>query len=247
MEPLREALVAVESQQKTLDVYAAEETRVSELTAQFSTRNVRVTHQPMPSGTDREFIVIRNPAGEFCGALGLNHLQSLLSPEIHPPWTLADSDVNLAEVLDFLDNTLFSSYDRRQMLAVTREIEERAWRANCGLLYVGFQNSTALAAQTPVYNRFARESALTVRVFIEDELEGSPERVLDETVDVISASGTEIGQFWFVLFDGGQSEQNACGLLAEEREPDHYYGFWTFDPGRIDALITSLETVYNGR
>lgn len=243
MDTLREAFDTVEMQQQTLDVYTDEPTVTSELQAQFSTRNVRVVSQQLSPGDGDGFIIIRDTAGQFRGALGLDQLEALLSPEIHLPWELSDSGVRHADVLDFLDNTIFSSYDRRQMLAVTREIEERAWRENSGALHVGFQNSTAFTAQVPVYNRLARESSLAVRIYITDEWETE----VDESIDIVAETGDEIGQFWFVLFDGGETDLNACGLLAEEQTPNNYYGFWTFDPDRLDEIITYLETTYGGR
>ena len=243
MDSLRDAFAAVESRQTTLEVYADDDETTEELERQFSTRNVRVVGRPAPSSADRGFVVVRDADGEFLGALGIGHLDAIVSPKIHPPWVIAETDADYAAVFDFLENSVFTSYDRRQMLVVAREIEERAWRAGTGTLFAGFQNASAFNAQRPVYERFVRETDVSVTVFIDAEWSGE----LGGSVRIVSEHGTggEIGQFWFVFFDGGGSDLDACGLLAEEREPDQYYGFWTNDPDRVDEIVTYLESTYD--
>ena len=63
------------------------------------------------------------------------------------------------------------------------------------------------------------------------------------TVHVDSAK--EIGAFWFVIFDGNGVDIDKCGLVAEEREPGRYYGFWTYDPDIVDELVSYLEAQYD--
>ena len=240
MNSLRDAIDDIEAKRKTLEVYTDEETTTPELAAQFSSRNVQVTHHPLQSRDGSGFIIVRDGAGEFGGALGIDHFQALISPEIHPPWTLEASDVDSAELFDFLDNTIFTAYTRRQMLATTREIEERAWRTNAGRLYAGFQNAAAFRNQVPVYERIATERDIDIHVLIEDEWDGD----VHDAIDVLSDARDEVGQFWMVVFDGGDSDHNACGLVAEERTPDHYYGFWTYDAERVNELVSYLESTY---
>lgn len=243
MKSLKEALDTIEGREKTLEVYTGDEALATELETQFSTRNVRVSHHPLPDFGISGFIIVRDAAGAFNGALGIDHFQAILSPEIHPPWTLEETGVASAELFDFLDNTIFTSYTRRQMLATAREIEERAWRTNTGRLYAGFQDSTAFRAQLPVYNRFASERDIALQILIEDEWGGD----VADAIDIVTDARGEIGQFWFVLFDGGDSDRNACGLVAEERKPGQYYGFWTYEADLVDELISYLESTYGAQ
>jgi len=240
MEALRDQIVAIERRRKTLDVYTDRETTVSELAAQFSTRNVRVSQSAYSTGEGPEFIVIRNGDGEAQGALDIEQFRKIIAPDIHPPWTPGETDANLSDLFDFLDGTRFTSFSRRQMLAVSREIEERAWRVDGGTLYVGFQNAAAVRAQAAVYNQFAHHSAVDVRVYIEDEVDQG----LDEAIAVFSDGGEEIGRFWFLLFDGDGADQSKCGLLAEERTPGQFYGFWTYEPVIVDEIIDYLRASY---
>lgn len=240
MEALRDQIDAIESRRKTLDVYTDRESTVSKLAAQFSTRNVRVSQNEYPAGADQEFIVIRNGDGDAQGAVGIERFRTLITPDIRPPWERSETNGDLSELFDFLDGTLFTSFSRRQMLAVSREIEERAWRVDAGSLCVGFQNAAAVTAQAAIYDRFARHSGVDTQLFIED---GMAERV-DESIAVVSG-GEEIGRFWFLLFDGGGADQSKCGLLAEERDPDQFYGFWTYEPEIVDEIIDYLRATYD--
>jgi len=57
----------------------------------------------------------------------------------------------------------------------------------------------------------------------------------------------EIATSWFVVFDDGSDDESAtqkCALLAEEREPREFYGFWTYDPVTVDYIVDHLESRY---
>ncbi|ADB60185.1 putative sensor protein [Haloterrigena turkmenica DSM 5511] len=239
MNGLRDQLDEIEAREQILEVHTDVDRVAAEFERQFSSRNVRVVRRSTPAVADRGFAIIRDGDREFRGAIGIEHFRTLLSPEIHPPWALENADVDYADLFEFLDNTLFTSYNRRQMLAASREIEERAWRTDAGALFVGFQNASALASQRSIYERLGRERTLDITIFVEDEYE----EPIADGIDVVSTASGEIGAFWFVIFDGGGSDLNKCGLLAEERDPGQYYGFWTYDPERIDEIVAYLGSL----
>lgn len=249
MDALGEAFDRIESRRKVLAVYTGDESVHASLEAQFSTRNVHVEHRPLPSVIDTGFVVVRSADGEFRGALGVEKLEAILSPEIHPPWVL-DDDGHTAALFDFLDNTVFTAYDRRQMLVAAREIEERAWRTASGSLYAGFQRAAAFADQAAVYDRLARETDLSIRIFVEDDWVEPVHESITLVTDADTDAGDggsgddELGRFWFVIFDGAGSDLRTCGLLAREIEPGEFFGFWTYDPALVGELITYLETRY---
>lgn len=124
------------------------------------------------------------------------------------------------------------------MLAAAREIEERAWRTGTGTLYTGFQTEAALSAQTDVYERLGSHHDLSVVVFLREDWDTPL-----ENVTVVSNVAMELGVFWFVIFDGGSDGQQ-CALLAEEREPGSFYGFWTYERDLVDELVAYLESTY---
>ncbi|QLK25638.1 histidine kinase [Natrinema zhouii] len=241
MNSLDAFLERTERRRKTLEVYTDDDAVVEALRRQFETRNVDVTHRSLGSLDDPGFVIVRSGDGEFRGALGIDQFRAILSPRTHPPWALADDDNDRSKLFDFLENTLFTSYDRRQMLATAREIEERAWRVGSGRLYTGFQRATALSEQVGVYERLGSHDSLTVAVFLDDAWnEPAP-----DGVPVVSEPGSELGDYWFVAFDGGDNEMETCALLAEERRDGEYYGFWTYDPATVDEFVTYLETTYD--
>ena len=227
-------LDAVERRRKTLVVYApAEETDVVE---QFSTRNVSVEYEPLPDGGPAGFVTVRED-DDFVGSIGLPELREILDPPIRRPWNpAADAYGALYEVLD---ETLFATFDRRQLLAAAREIENRAWRVGRGTLRVGFQALSALRAQVPVYERLAAETDLEIHLY--GRADWDPPPLPDVTVHTERG---EIGRFWFLAFDGGDDPLNACALLAEERSDDEFYGFWTYEAGTVDSLLDYLSSTY---
>ena len=241
MNALGDPIEAVEGQRKTLEVHTDDDEVLEALRRQFETRNVDVCHRSLGSLADPGFVIVRSGDGEFRGALGLDQFRAILSPRTHPPWELAEADDDRADLFSFLENTLFTSYSRRQMLATTREIEDRAWRVGTGRLYTGFERASALAAQTDVYERLGSHDALSVAVFIDDEWTDP----VPDGVTVVEEPDSELGDYWFVVFDGGENDQKACALLAEERRPGSFYGFWTYDPATVTELLTYLETTYD--
>ncbi|PCR90158.1 DICT sensory domain-containing protein [Natrinema ejinorense] len=240
MHSLRESFETVTRRRKTLEIHTDEESVATELRHQFDTRNVDVTHQPLGSIDETGFVIIRTDDGEFQGALGIDQFEAILSPDIHPPWELDEPDHDHAELFRFLENTLFSSYSRRQMIATSREIEERAWRVGRGRLYAGFQRAGALRAQADIYERFGTHESITVAVFLDEQRDVA----FPDPVTVITDADSELGAFWFVVFDGGGSDLHQCALVAEERDPGQYYGFWTFEPTIVSELFAYLERTY---
>jgi len=81
----------------------------------------------------------------------------------------ASAEAAFRDFLDLFDETVFTAYDRRQMLATSREIEDRAWRVCGGALYAGFQSSNALRNQASLYGQFGEKEALTVHVYVADQ------------------------------------------------------------------------------
>lgn len=240
MNSLRDAIDRIERRERTLEVYTADDEIAEGLKTQFSTRNVEVTHRRIEEERDPDIVIIRDPDGEVEGSLRIDSLDALLSPEVRPPWRLEEAIASGTGLLDFLDELIFTSYDRRQMLATAREIEERAWRVNAGSLYAGFQRAEAFRSQLPVYNRFATERNLAVRILIQDEWAGDAH----DALRVVTDPAEEVGQFWLVTFDNRGDAQSKCALLAEERRPGRYYGFWTYDPELVDDIVEYLESTY---
>lgn len=226
-------LDAVEHRRKSITVYDGD----SDLKAQFAGRNVTVETRQRPMGSPNSFAVFRDEDG-YLGAVSLPMLESLLKPPIRRPWDLDSLEDGYRALFELLDDTLFASLDRRQLLAATREIEDRAWRVGYGTLHAGFQSIDTFEAQTPVYSRLASETALDIHIYAATDAPPAAE----PGVTFHTEPADEIGRFWFLAFDGGgDDDEQACALVAEEVEPDAYSGFWTYDPALVADVVRLIH------
>ncbi|WP_168191200.1 DICT sensory domain-containing protein [Haloprofundus sp. MHR1] len=233
---LRQFISAVAAERKQLIVYAAADASVP--VEQFETRNVTVERRPLPADGPPGFVVIRDESG-FAGSLGLEELRHLVTPPIRRPWS-AESESSFRPLFEILDNAVFASFDKRQMVAASREIEERAWRVGHGTLRCGFQSADALRKQRTVYSRLVDETDLEVHVYVAGDRGPT-------TVDGVRfhlESTAEIGRTWFVVFDGSTYTKVACGLIAEEVEDGLFRGFWTYDGEFVDEILSYLTSTY---
>jgi hypothetical protein len=54
----------------------------------------------------------------------------------------------------------------------------------------------------------------------------------------------EIRESWVVVFDGDGEANYKTALLAGERAPNQFDGFWSDDPEIVDSIETHLERTY---
>jgi hypothetical protein len=230
---LTELIAGVESHEKTLTVFNADASVTTELREHFQDRNVRVRSGTSPEGPSA-FVVLSN-GDEFLTAASVD---DVLNPtrETDPHF---EQDPR-RPILDHLDETMFTSYDTRQMVAASREIEDRAWRIGAGQLHSGFQQVSTISTQLDVYEQLATRENLSVHTY------GYPDDTIpDHEGFTVHAERTdEIATSWFVVYDGAGVDSNKCALLAEERGDREFYGFWTYDPDTVDWIVDHLVTAY---
>ncbi|MFB6191846.1 MAG: DICT sensory domain-containing protein [Haloarculaceae archaeon] len=241
---LSELIAGVESHEKTLTVFNADREAVETLRSQFADRNVSVVSERTPDGTPEAFVVLADD-GAFVTAAGVSDVVG----EAGGGRTGRNGDRDGEEdgeypyrpILDHLDETMFTSYDTGQMVASSREIEDRAWRLGEGALHAGFQRLSILDDQMDVYTRLASKDGLDVHAYAVPDRE-----MLDHETDLTIhlERSEEIERSWFVVYDGGGVDVNKCALLAEERDDRQFYGFWTYDPDTVDWIVDYLETSY---
>lgn len=230
---LHEVIASIESREKTLSVYAAPEDAgiVEELREYFASQNLTVVHEPIEA--DQSLHAVLSERGRFVRAFGSAALESLVDPDHRRE---IDETPAYAPLIERLDGTTFTSYDREQMLTTSREIEDRAWRMGEGRLHAGFQRFSWFADQVDVYRRLG-EIDLDVHVY------GKPDREPPSGPYVCHATDDpEIAATWFVAYDGGGEEVQKTALLAEERE-DAFYGLWTYDPSIVDRVFAALDRI----
>ena len=232
---LTELIAGVEAHEKTLRVFNADDDRVESLREQFRDRNLTVAAERTPSGRPAAFAVL-SENGEFVTAAGVEEVLVSSDDGADPEF----DDEAYRPVLDHLDETLFTSYHSDQMVAASREIEDRAWRVGEGTLYSGFQRLSVLDEQLDVYGRLA-DGGLDVHAYAAPD-DDVPGHDTDLTIHVERAD--EIERSWFVVYDGGGADVSKCALLAEERASRGFYGFWTYDPSTVDWIVDHLESTY---
>lgn len=230
---LIEIIAGVETQETTLTVMNGDGEARDALADRFATRNVTVVEDDLSTRSSGFAVLTRD--GDFVTAVGLDTLletDERTDPEFAPE--------TYSPILDELDKTLFTSYSIREMVAASREIEDRAWRIGGGEVHTGFQTLGNMAEQTEMYNRLGESSDLDVHAY------GAPEGPVPDaeqfTVHVERAA--EVRETWFVVYDGDGVDENKCMLLAEEREPGQFYGFWSYDPETVDAAHEHLNSAY---
>jgi hypothetical protein len=225
-------LAAAYDREKRFTVYRRGE--ATDVEARFASHDVEVVHRDLPPGGPEPFLVIED-GGEFAGALSLADLAALLDPPIVRPGERDDVSAGYRVLFDVLDGTVFTAMDRRQLLAVSREIEDRAFRTGAGRLHAGFQTLSTFESQTDVYRRLAAETDLDVHVH--GAADWTPPAIPGVTYHALAADSLD--QYWVLAFDGGPDEYRACGLVAQERA-DGYRGFWTDDPGTVGDILAAL-------
>ena len=232
---LNELIAGVEEHEKTLTAFNADDA-VETLREQFHDRNLTVAAERTPSGRPNSFAVLSED-GEFVTAAPVKEVVEAMDAGTDPEF----DDEAYRPVLDHLDETMFTSYDIGQMVAASREIEDRAWRVGEGTLHSGFQRLSILEEQMDVYGQLARKDDLDVHAYAYPDAD-VPSHDTDLTIHVERAD--EIERSWFVAYDGADVDVNKCALLAEERESRAFYGFWTYDPSTVDWIIDHLESTY---
>lgn len=232
---LSELIAGVEEHEKTLTVVNGDADATEALREQFRDRNLTVTAEETPSGEPGGFVVLAKD-GEFVTAAAVDDVLRA-DAESTPGF----EEEAYRQIIDHLDETLFTSYDIEKMVAASREIEDRAWRIGKGTLHSGFQKLSLLEDELDVYGRLAGKEGLDVHAYATPDAE-VPDHDTALTIHVERTE--EIANSWFVVYDGAGVDVNKCALLAEEREPHGFYGFWTYDPDTVDWLTDYLEGTY---
>lgn len=222
----------VDERRRTVTVHAP--ALPDSLVALFDTRHVTLEHEFIPEGVSEPFLTVTD--GErYVGSVDLPAVYDFTHPKIHEVGSPDLVDAAYRRLTLLLPDTVFSTLDRRQLLATSREIEDRAWRVGSGRLDVGFQSLSKLRAQVDIYTALV---ARGLDVHLYGAPDWTPPLVADATVHT---DGDELGEVWFMAYDGGSEPGQTCGLVAEERSPGVFRGFWTYDPELVTRIFDSAS------
>ncbi|WP_096388945.1 DICT sensory domain-containing protein [Halopenitus persicus] len=199
------------------------------------THGVPVASRTLPEGGPDPFIEIRAD-GEVVGIIGVEAIEGLLEPPIRRPGDRNGVSEGYRALFAILERTVFTGMNRRELLAVSREIEDRAFRVGDGTLHVSFQTFSTFRSQTAVYRTLGTETNLDIHIHgVED---WTPPAIPGVTYH---ADGTaRFDPYWVLAYDGGPDVTQACGLVAEE-DRDEYSGFWTNDAATVADIATAFK------
>lgn len=212
-----------------------------ELVDFLSGRGLEVVHEPVVNPAADPFLVVTE---------GDRHLGSVDATVLRP-WVAATGGpgpVDPAErtyqhsefkqFLELLAGTQFTGSGRAELLTITREFEDRAWRVGTGRCYATFQQLSRYRPQIEEYTRLGEMPSLDVRVF------GVPDwdpPALDGVSVCTIPAESSLSRYWTIAFDGGHSPENACALIAREEAPGTFSGIWTYEQEIVERVLSTLE------
>ncbi|MDS0296107.1 DICT sensory domain-containing protein [Halogeometricum luteum] len=239
---LRAILDAAERRRKSVTHYAPE---AGDLAERLDTRNLDVEFRPIPPGGPEPFLVVRD-GGRFRGAMPVEALREYAVTRNRRGAVTEDPEAR-AIVTELLDDTVFSSLSKRQLLSTVREFEDRALRVGTGTLHTGFQSAAAFAPQRELYRALAAETALDVHVYVGGGKGAEPEPLDEPNATLHADPPEELGRYWFLVFDGGEDPEQGVALVAEQRPDGSFRGVWTYDPELVDRALSLLPAVEGER
>lgn len=208
-----------------------------EIETWFASHGVAVESRSLPSGGPSPFIEIKTD-DEVVGIIGVEAVEALLEPPIRRPGDRDGISEGYRALFGLLEKTVFSGMNRRDLLAVSREIEDRAFRVGDGTLWVSFQTLSTFRSQAEIYRTLCAETSLEIHVYgAEDWI---PPVIPGITYHADAAA--RLDPYWVLAYDGGSDESQACGLVAE-KDSDEYTGFWTNDPTIVEDIAATFNAV----
>ena len=207
-----------------------------EIEVWLADHGVAVESRSLPPGGPEPFVEIKTD-GEVVGVIGIEAVEGLLEPPISRPGDRDDISDGYRVLFDVFEKMVLSGMNRRELLAVSREIEDRAYRVGEGTLRVNFQTLSTFRSQTEVYRTLTTETDLDIHIHGLDDW--TPPTITGITYHIDEAERFE--PYWALAYDGGPTDSQACGLVAQEHSND-YTGFWTNDPALVEEIATALAT-----
>lgn len=224
----------VEGDQATLTLFN-DDTDGSEreaLRSYFDVQTVSFRRGRTADGLPRNFLVLHD-GEEFRAAASLADVYPAVDPHSSMVAASDPDGIEYPELLREIDQSVFTDYGRRRMTVASREIEEHAYQHG-GRLHAGFQSLSNAKPQTRLYRNLAAADGVETHLYGAGDWTPPGGHVLHEYDD------PEILRSWFVVLDA-PDERDKRALLAEEREPGEFYGFWTYDADTVQTILDRLE------
>lgn len=237
--PLPRIIDVVEGSGQTLTLYNLTKSRpeIAPILSHFETTTVSV-RQNQTSDVHPENFAVLHDGAEFIAASRIDDLCRALDLE-GPYMQIETPHVDYPGLLDEINQSVFTEYGKRRMILASRDVEKRAWRARPTELHVGFQEFSRLRTQLDLYRRLSDE--VTIHLY------GAPD--WEPPLDNLKYHGyptDELRNHWFVLYESATEtkEPGSRMILAQEREPNVYWGFWSSHQSIAERTLERLKTKY---
>ena len=228
----------VEAFRKTLRVcnYRCGPVPIETVLEYIGIHNVTIEYTTDPEYSDNTLVLVD---GETVVATG--DVEQIY--EYITNWEPSDTEIVLERpaILSRLDDTVFRSEGKSRMIVASRAIEQRADACGRGNLHVGFQKLSRAKEQWSFYHALDP----MVDIYVYGEADWLPP--ISTNINVHTGDTDEVRSFWWVIFDGAGTAAEKAALLAEQRGPESYYGFWTYDPAIVDELSEYVTETYPPR
>lgn len=141
-------------------------------------------------------------------------------------------------VVEGLSDNYFESYDKGRMVMASRIVEFRAWNVGEGILHAGFQHLSNFEPQRSTYRNLTNTD-------VSVQLYGVPDggRPGELGLTVHETGSEECLNHWWVAFDGNGADEDKVVLLAQEREANRFYGFWTYEATVVEDVLERMPAL----
>lgn len=214
----------------------------------FADQRVDVADVEVPD--EAEDLVVLVEEGRWVAASPLSDLERtilLVNSDIYVSGSQGLDGLEVPEVITHLDEVPFelagypeSLKEKFLLITVSRHIEHAAWTADGGTLRSSFQRLSRIDDETgtcDVYERLGASEGLDVHVY------GVPDWIPDREFGVVAHGGyaPAFRRVWFVVFVPDDPEADHAALVAVERGPRDWRGFWTYRPDLVREINRHVE------
>lgn len=147
------------------------------------------------------------------------------------------ADQSPPSIFEALDETIFRSTNKRQLVLASRLVETRALRAGEGRLAAGFQQLSLARPQLSFYKSLPEPIAVS--------LYGEPDWLppADSGLTVYDPNDPNHATYWWVVFDGTDTPNQHAALLAEQTDDGSYTGFWTYRTSLVEEIREAVDSL----
>lgn len=241
---LREAIDALAADRRSIIVVnGRDDDRLHEVVEYF---DAAVADRASVPGLPDDTLVVTD-GDRTVGAVDIEDLHDYVFGDIEergssdqPPSDLVARVQGFLTSLDGQVHTLEAS-DKTAMIRVSRHIEQRAFTRGTGRLHAGFQRLSRLEDGRHTLDTYRRLADRGVETHVYGVDDWHPPTDAGLTVHG-DPDGSVVGDYWFVVDDGGGDPAAGGAVLAREVDPGRFRGIWAFQAEHVADVLERIET-----